>query len=227
MFARYAVYFSPDDRSELGRFGSSVLGRTATGQRSSDTRSSFHDLGRWQSLTEKPAHYGFHATLKAPFELAAGFQQDDLLQACAFLATQQSAIVLDGLAPQCISNFAALTLPRQPVQLLELSNTCVTSLERFRAPINEHDIERRKNAKLTERQFDQLLKFGYPYVFDDFQFHMTLSSQLSDADKDYMHWLEVEYTQLVTTDPTLDRLAVFAQIDRNSAFSRIEEFVFA
>jgi hypothetical protein len=34
---------------------------------------------------------------------------------------------------------------------------------------------------LGERQRALLIEWGYPYVFDEFRFHMTLSSSLADA----------------------------------------------
>jgi hypothetical protein len=36
-------------------------------------------------------------------------------------------------------------------------------------------------APLSERQRALLIEWGYPYVFDEFRFHMTLSSSLADA----------------------------------------------
>jgi hypothetical protein len=37
------------------------------------------------------------------------------------------------------------------------------------------------HAPLSERQRALLVEWGYPYVFDEFRFHMTLSSSLADA----------------------------------------------
>jgi len=72
---RYAIYFTPDDSSELGLFGATVLRR-----RSEDAGDwlnpelpvDFPQSSDWAERIKKPAHYGFHATMKAPFELAPG-----------------------------------------------------------------------------------------------------------------------------------------------------------
>ena len=53
------------------------------------------------------------------------------------------------------------------------------AFEPLRAPLNETDIARRRKSTLSERQDAQMLKWGYPYVFQDFHFHMTLSGRIS------------------------------------------------
>lgn len=224
MPARYALYFSPEDTSSLGLYGKTILGRTARSQRTDDASSSFNDQARWHSLTRKPAHYGFHATLKAPFELMAGSQLTELTSLCRQLATRLEPIELAGLAPGKISNFAALSLRWQPDTLTALARDCVEALEPVRAPISEQDIQRRLHQPLSDRQLLQLKRYGYPYIFDDFQFHMTLSDQLSASDADYLLWLEQEYTQLVTSVPVLDRIALYTQSDRKSAFVMLEAY---
>jgi 2'-5' RNA ligase len=224
MYARYAVYFSPDDQSALAHFGQHVLGRSAEHDRSDQANSAFSDHERWYTLTERPAYYGFHATLKAPFELSSTHRSDDLIQACSALATRHKPIVLSGLAPRRMGSFAALTLPVQPPTLSDLANDCVLALEPWRATISEHDIKRRLGQGLSERQVDQLTKYGYPYIFDDFLFHMTLSSELSSDDSDFMQWLLAEYERYAIDDPLLDRIVLYAQTDRNSAFLRLREF---
>ena len=58
----------------------------------------------------------------------------------------------------------------------------VQRLDRFRAPLNEAEIARRRPESLTPRQRDLLARFGYPYVMEEFQFHLTLSDRLSADD---------------------------------------------
>src|SRR6202000_780688 len=51
----------------------------------------------------------------------------------------------------------------------------------LRARPSPDDLGRRLAAPLTERQRALLVEWGYPYVFDEFRFHMTLSNSLDDA----------------------------------------------
>ena len=70
---RYAIYFTPAPQSALRRFGSTAIGCDADTQEARPHPD--HDLYRDPSFLatlEFPSRYGFHATLKAPFELRAG-----------------------------------------------------------------------------------------------------------------------------------------------------------
>jgi Protein of unknown function (DUF1045) len=52
----------------------------------------------------------------------------------------------------------------------------VLTLERFRSTAQP---ERAVHADLSERQRDHLQRYGYPYVLEDWRFHMTLSNSLT------------------------------------------------
>ena len=76
---RYAVYYAPAADSALWRFGSATLGYDAlTGEDLPFAVPPGCDLALWPAFTEEPRRYGFHATLKAPFELADGRFLDHL-----------------------------------------------------------------------------------------------------------------------------------------------------
>src|SRR5229473_956510 len=70
---RYAIYFSPEDATALGRFGRQWLG-------GADARAAVpgFSLDRLAEITAEPRRYGFHATLKPPFALAAGSSAREL-----------------------------------------------------------------------------------------------------------------------------------------------------
>ena len=66
---RYAVYFVPEAATEFYRFGSSVLGYDCYSGGSVERRSILDaEPDLWDRLTAEPRRYGFHATLKAPFQ---------------------------------------------------------------------------------------------------------------------------------------------------------------
>src|ERR1700712_1750479 len=77
---RYALYFTPPKDDPLNGLASRWLGRDAfTGEL---YRAFPHDgisAEEQDALTAEPRRYGFHATLKAPFELAASVTESDLL----------------------------------------------------------------------------------------------------------------------------------------------------
>lgn len=55
-------------------------------------------------------------------------------------------------------------------------------MDEFRAPLTDADIERRRSAGLTPRQDELMLEWGYPYVLEEFRFHLTLTGALGDGD---------------------------------------------
>jgi hypothetical protein len=69
-----------------------------------------------------------------------------------------------------------------------------------------------------------LLEYGYPYVADEFCFHLPLSGALSEHDQDYKSWLISEYDRLVNEIPMLDRIAIFRQAGRQNPFVQLAEF---
>ena len=94
--SRYAVYLAPPPTSALWRFGCDVLGRdAATGEPVWGFATAGIDAECWRALTAEPRRYGFHATLKAPFRLAAGLSGDELFNAVGALAEARRHSTLD------------------------------------------------------------------------------------------------------------------------------------
>jgi len=51
-----------------------------------------------------------------------------------------------------------------------------------RAPPSQAELDRRRARPLSGQQEANLAQWGYPYVMEEFRFHLTLSGQLPDAD---------------------------------------------
>ena len=127
-----------------------------------------------------PRKYGFHGTLKPPFRLRRGHGVKDLEDATARLAASLAPACCDGLRLTPIGRFLALTPSGSLDQLQRVAEACVRELDAFRAPASEAELARRRKAGLSPRQDALLEKWGYPYVFEEFRFHLTLSGQLSE-----------------------------------------------
>ncbi len=226
MSARFAVYFSPDDASELASFGAYALGRDATGNATAASQGDYPDDRVASRLRSKPAHYGFHATLKAPFELSQLSNKSLLLEDVEALASNTRSISLHSLYPRALAGFMALTLKSDVnTSVSHLASHCVERLESHRATLSAADIARRQTGQLSDTQQHYLVKYGYPFVMSEFQFHMTLTDNLQDTtDTPYTLWLEELFKTRVPVTPELDRLAVFYQADRDTPFTRIAEF---
>ena len=81
------------------------------------------------------------------------------------------------------------------------------------------DRARRRPELLTARQRDHLDRWGYPYVMEDFRFHMTLTSRLSDQRRGpILAMLQERFAALAITSLAIDRIALFRQSASSARF---------
>ena len=180
-YSRYAVYYTPPEGA-FACFGAEWLGwDIASGREVTQPVLSGIDLA---AVTETPRKYGFHATLKAPFRLADGVTQQDLHQTVASTAADLRPVLLESLRLTKIGSFLALTPDRNIVPLQDMAFSVVEKLDHLRAPMTEAERARRRPKTLSKLQRDYLDQWGYPYVRDEFRFHMTLTGALTDAEID-------------------------------------------
>ena len=132
-----------------------------------------------EDITVAPRKYGFHGTLMPPFRLAEGTTPEALEAAVERIAARQSPIRLSGLELSTIGRFLALTPVGDACALQELARDIVAGLDQLRAPPTTAELARRRAAGLTINQEANLLRWGYPYVLDEFRFHMTLTDKLT------------------------------------------------
>jgi len=221
MIRRYAIYFAPPPVSALAELGAEILGRDPeTGESRPQPRLDGLDPGRFHAITEDARHYGFHATLKAPFPLAEGVSGEALHAAAAALAAARPPAAGPALALASIGGFLALVPSSAAPEVHALADACVEAFDRFRAPLTAAELEQRRRSPLTPAQDRHLERWGYPYVFDEFRFHMTLTARLTDkAEHERVRALLAERTAPVCIDPLrIDAIAVYEQADRQSPF---------
>lgn len=220
--ARYAIYFAPPPDTDLWRFGSAVIGYDAsTAKDVPFAKPSGMTGNAWQAMTEEPRRYGFHATLKAPFELSKHADTAGLLVNVGILATSLAPVSIGQLAVAEIGRFIALVPVEVPRDLEALAARVVDGLDHLRAPLSEADRARRSKSPLTPRQLGHLHRYGYPYVREDFRFHMTLTGPIADdAERARLReGLASAYTKAGAAGPvTVDALAVFRQDARSDRF---------
>ncbi len=178
MFKRYAIYFVP--KGELAKFGRAWLGWDCRKGRYISSENAFSEpLADREYFTKKPRKYGLHATLKAPFRLQTTQNEPALRSAFHSFCNHQKPAASGNLTLSEQGGFISLRPQRQSAALFELGKNCLEAFDPFRAPLDQNDLNRRRNARLSPRQNDFLHQWGYPYVLQEFQFHITLSSRLS------------------------------------------------
>ena len=172
---RYAIYFAPGQREHLWHLGSEWLGRDAwSGEGFPPLEVEGVSPERFVRLTASARRYGFHATLKPPMKLQPGVRYDDLLEFANEWAVLQRPELI-ALAVDQLNGFIAL----RPADELsaryvdELAAQCVMDFDRFRKAPSAGELARRRAAGLSSRQEELLGQWGYPYVLDQYRFHLV------------------------------------------------------
>jgi putative phosphonate metabolism protein len=219
-YPRYAIYYAPEPASVLDRFGAALLGYDAAdGEDLPFPADVIEAAPDWHELTTDPRKYGFHATLKAPFSLAQGKTEADLLAACAVFAATPRAIPVIRPVVGAISGFIAVIPAEPPADLLQLAADCVREFDFLRAPLTEADRARRNPSQLTIAQRDYLDRWGYPYVMEQFRFHMTLTGRLgSERLEPVLAMLRGRFASTAVERLAIDRIVAFRQDNAASRF---------
>jgi putative phosphonate metabolism protein len=178
---RYALYYAPRPEEGLAVAASQWLGRNAeTGQARALKPTSAFSVDRLVEITAEPRLYGFHGTLKAPIVLGDDATERDLLEAVGSFVRGRRAFTVPSMRLDCLSGFMALVPGEPSAELQDLADSCVIEFDEFRQPADEAELARRRGAGLTPRQDELLLRWGYPYVLEEWRFHLTLTGRLPD-----------------------------------------------
>ncbi|MEM6304791.1 MAG: DUF1045 domain-containing protein [Pseudomonadota bacterium] len=219
-YARFAIYYVPPDGS-LAEFGAKWLGwDVVTGREVPQ-----FDLPDLHDITMTPRKYGFHGTLKPPFRLKEGQTLEALEAAVSDLAGTLSPADCDRLKLTQLGRFLALT-PFGPLDGLQrIAEACVRDLDAFRAPAGEAELARRRKAGLSPRQETLLAQWGYPYVFEEFRFHLTLSGRLpAERLRGWTDTLQVHLPELPTPF-VIDQIALCGE-RQDGRFELIHRYTF-
>ena len=178
---RYAIYYLPDENSRLAQFGARWFGYDCHSGRTCD-RASFGLGALAAQAVETPAKYGFHATLVAPFHLLPSVAIEDVIGRMRAVAASVRPPEPARLSMRELGRFVALR-PDDDLPLRQLSVSCLVACNPLRASLSNAERERRLRSPFSEYQRILLETYGYPYVMDEFRFHMTLTGRLSDEER--------------------------------------------
>lgn len=217
-FQRFSVYYLPPP-GPLADFGASWLGWDARQGLTVAQPELGIDLA---ALTAAPHRYGFHATLKAPFRATHGTDPAPLAAGLHEIAGGLAPVALsDGLVLRHDPGFVALVPARESPALCDLESALVRGMDRFRAPLSAAERARRHPETLTPFQRQQLDQWGYPWIFGDFRFHMTLTGPVNDP-LPILAALEPLLPDGLDRDLVIDRVALMGE-DAKGRFHLIDE----
>ena len=218
---RYAIYFAPPEHDPLNRTATSWLGRCAFTDTAVEQPPAVQiSPDTLAQNTRSARRYGFHATIVAPFTLADDETEESLVAALDTYAATAAAIVMPSFVLKRLGAFFALMPKLQDDDLSALASNVVRHFDRFRAPLSDSETLRRDGDHLTVSQRSNLARWGYPYVFDDFRFHMTLTDQIEEPDAAHFEAaIDAHFGDLLGAPLSVGSLALFAEPGPDAPFA--------
>ncbi len=217
MSVRVALYYAPALSDPLWPAGCAWLGRDP------ETAATLAqpDLPDIRAVTADARLYGFHCTLKPPMRLRTNYG--------AFL--DDAAVLARGLAPFSmprlhvaeLSGFLAVREAEPCPALRALADACVAGVDRHRAFPEEAELARRRQGGLSAVREANLLRWGYPGVFDEWRFHMTLTRRLTDAERAvFLPAAQAHLADALPHPRRVEEICVFTQAGPGAPFTIAE-----
>ncbi len=215
MTPRIAVYYAPEADDPLAAAAAGWLGRDAeTG--ASVAQPPIEGIAE---VTAEPRLYGFHATLKPPMRLLPDVSWAAFEAAACALAGGIAPFDLPPLAVADVHGFLALRETAPCPSLQALADLCVAGLDAFRAPPGEDELTRRRRVGLSAAQEAMLLRWGYPYVFGTWFFHLTLTCRLGPAERElWRAATERHLAPALAVPRRVGAICLFTQMERGVPF---------
>jgi hypothetical protein len=157
--------------------------------------------------------------------LAHGRTEPELLAACESFAGKLRPVQVITPVVGSISGFIAIVAAAPSTELERLAADCTREFDSFRAPLSSGERARRSPSDLTPRQRDYLDRWGYPYVMEEFRFHMTLTGRL-DAERreSILTMLRDSFSTVGLKTLAIDRIALFRQECSDSRFRIVKHW---
>jgi hypothetical protein len=156
--------------------------------------------------------------------LRSGISESTLLERIGALSTGLAPVGLGALQVSMIGRFIALVPTGDDTAIAALASRCVDFAEPMRAPLSSAERERRLTGNLSSRQVALLDRFGYPYVHDEFRFHMTLTGPLAACDQtDALTGLRALY-ELIDHPVAVDAITLLRQDNATANFTVLRRY---
>ena len=138
----------------------------------------------------------------------------------ARFAAGTTTAVIPRLSLARFGGFFALVPGARAPGLNALADGVVTSFDAFRAPPTGAELARRNPGALTPRQRELLTTWGYPYVLDEFSFHLTLTDRIPrqqqpGVERALRDW----FAPVLGADVPVGALALFTEHEPGAPFT--------
>lgn len=227
-FERYAIYFAPQNGTPLAQFGRTWFGSDPDYPDKTIQRRNYGlEADTVRRITKKAERYCFHATMKAPFRLHEQQTVQDLQNKLAEFANRQRAFSLHGLALTQLEDCLVLATTKANPEVNELAALCVCEFDPFRGKTTDQDQVRRQVDQLTPKQRALFEQWGYPYVYEEFRFHMTLTGPLARREIEQITPLLAPALKDISLGPVeISSICLFGDPGEGKTFRLIERHPF-
>ena len=213
---RVAFYYAPEPDDPLAEAAAAWLGWDAE-RAEQRAQPDLPDIG---AITAEARGYGFHATLKPPMRLRDGAVWGDVLKAAAGIAVAVPAFDMPPLHVADLHGFLALREAVPSPALQAFADACVAGADGLRAPASEAELARRRTSGgLPGAQEANLVRWGYPYVFATWFFHMTLTRRLDAGERAvFLPAAERHFRAALAVRRRVESVCLFTQAGPGAAF---------
>ncbi|WP_085902639.1 DUF1045 domain-containing protein [Kiloniella majae] len=226
VYERYAIYYAPRLDSKLGQFGNAWFGYNPVSHEAIP-RPNVEGMAAQEIeyITRGAGRYAFHGTLRSPFKLRKNRSLESLDKSLKSFVTKARPIICGPLSIRSIGKFLALVPDDPENHIPDLAEQCIRTFDNFRLAPSKQELDRRRQAGLTSVQEELLLRWGYPFVMEEFRFHLTLSDKLDGMDLiKYQALLEKHCESLCEEAFVIDEIALFGDPGKGGKFEEISRY---
>jgi hypothetical protein len=211
------LYYAPTADDPLWARGCTWLGRDPE----TNTEIPQPGIAGLAAQVSEPRRYGFHATLKPPMQLTGTL--DQFLRDVEGFCRKLRPFAMPRLDVTLLGRFIALCPTSDATELHALADACVALLDAHRRP-EDAAAQARRAAGRTKSEQQNIARWGYPFVMDDWRFHMTLSSPT--ADEQLVEAAKRHFAEALALPRRVASVAVFAEHVAGEPFRLLERIPF-
>ena len=102
----------------------------------------------------------------------------------------------------------------------------VREVDAFREPLTKEELAIRRSKGLTPSQDKNLIKWGYPYVFSEFRFHMTLTAKIPLSKEQAIIYdaIQRHFSKSLKKSVKVEYACLFHQTNRQAPFFLVDQF---
>jgi hypothetical protein len=157
---------------------------------------------------------GFGILITGPFALHRALSVDDLINYVDAYCDQMEPINSGKLFINSIDNRLYLQPMRTSPKIRNIADECVRYFHKFRMPTKPLAANSSLRKVLTAPQLEHFLKWGQPYVFDEFKQQIPLTARLPDQVIEPMQKkLSAHFGNALNGGLQVDNLTIFRQQD--------------